>query len=62
MKLLILFLIANAGCAGQPVSTKFDAKWVFVRSSEGSPLACLPREHVIRLRKVLISCKEDKSN
>lgn len=58
-KNLINFLILSlfvSGCASTRETTKFDGKWEFYKMHpfDEEPKACLPKEDVIKLRKLLI--------
>lgn len=48
--LVILTLFLSA-CASTPVDTKFDGDWEFINGK-----ACLSKEDVQKLRKILIRC------
>lgn len=50
-----LFLL---GCASNPVATKFDGNWKFVSlNPESEPMACLPKQDVLKLRELLLKCE-----
>lgn len=56
--LTICLTLSLFSCVSAPQATQFDGKWVFVKDKEGEQMACLKRGDVIKLRAVLISCKE----
>jgi hypothetical protein len=65
--LIILSLALSAGCASKKTieqdakGVKFDGVWGFCEVVAGEPnWACLQHDDVVKLRKLLLECRQGK--